>query len=119
MDGARILAKVKGLGKCQATCYEVKDVTRLPSGGTLAPNGLEICGAPLWGSRPAGEGRAAWAETSCTGVVPSAQDQLQGKDTPAARPESISGSWPRDPAGQAGSIELLGSLLDRRTYRVR
>jgi len=34
------------------------------------PNGLEM-------SRPAGEGRAAWAETSCTGAVPSAQDQTQ------------------------------------------
>src|SRR3990172_13159447 len=64
------------------------------------PNGLEM-------SRPAGEGMAAWAEASFTGSVPSGQDQLQGKDTPAGRPESIRGSWQRDPAGQVGSIEWL------------
>jgi hypothetical protein len=64
------------------------------------PNGLEM-------SRLAGEGRAAWAETSRTGSVPSAQDQTQGKDTPAGRPLSISVRWQRDPAGQVGSIELL------------
>jgi hypothetical protein len=65
------------------------------------PNGLEM-------SRLAGEGRAAWAETSYAGSVLSAQDQLQGKDTPASRRESITRSWHRDPAGQVGSIELLG-----------
>jgi len=65
------------------------------------PNGLEM-------SRLAGEGRAAWAETNCIGSMPSAQDELQVKDTPAGRPVSISGSWQRDPAGQVGSIELLG-----------
>ena len=64
------------------------------------PNGLEM-------SRLAGEGKAAWAETRYTGSVRSAQDQTQDKDTPAARLESISGRWPRDPAGQVGSIELL------------
>jgi hypothetical protein len=58
-------------------------------------------------SRLAGEGRAAWAETSYAGPVPLAQDQTQVKDTPAGRPESISGRWQRDPAGQVGSIELL------------
>jgi hypothetical protein len=30
------------------------------------------------------------------------------KDTPAARPMSITRTWQRDPAGQVGSIELLG-----------
>src|SRR3990172_10400017 len=64
------------------------------------PNGLEM-------SRLAGEGRAAWAETSCTGSEPSAKDQLQAKDTPAGRAVSISSRWQRDPAGQVGSIELL------------
>src|SRR3989304_4801201 len=74
----------------------------------MTPNGLEM-------SRLAGEGRAASAEDRRTGSVPSAQDQLQGKDTPAAWPESISGSWQRDPAGQVGSIELLDAqyLLPR------
>jgi hypothetical protein len=71
-------------------------------GPSRAYNGLEM-------SRLAGEGRAAWAETGRTGSVPSAQDQLQGKDTPAAWLESISGRWHRDPAGQVGSIELLGA----------
>ena len=66
------------------------------------PNGLEM-------SRLAGEGRAAWAETSCAGSVRSAQDKTQVKDTPAGRLESISGRWQRDPAGQVGSIELLGA----------
>ena len=66
-------------------------------------------------SRPAGEGRAAWVETTYLGSVPSGQDQLQGKDTPAGRPVSISGRWQRDPAGQVGSIELLDAqYLDLR-----
>jgi len=60
-------------------------------------------------SRLAGEGKAAWAETSCTSSVPSGQDQTQGKDTPAAWPVSVSGRWQRDSAGQVGSIELLGA----------
>jgi len=64
-------------------------------------------------SRLAGEGRAAWAETSCTGPVLSAKDQPQPKNTPAGRPESINGSWQRDLAGQVGSIELLGGVLKR------
>src|SRR3989304_4165926 len=64
------------------------------------PNGLEL-------SRLAGEGRAAWAEASCTGPVPSAQDQIQAEHTPAGRPVSISDRRQRDLAGQVGSIELL------------
>jgi hypothetical protein len=64
------------------------------------PNGLEM-------SRLAGEGRADWVETRYTGSVRSAQDQTQVKDTPASRPESISGRWQRDSAGQVASIELL------------
>ena len=78
------------------------------------PNGLEM-------SRLAGEGRAAWAETSCSGPVPSAQDQLQAKDTPAGRAVSISSRWQRDPAGQVGSIELLDAqylLLRTRNPRL-
>jgi hypothetical protein len=40
---------------------------------------------------------------------------LLEQDTPAGRPESISGRWQRDPAGQVGSIELLGgSAVDWR-----
>jgi hypothetical protein len=58
-------------------------------------------------SRLAGEGRAAWVETSYAVSVRSGQDQTQNKDTPAASPVSISGRWQRDPAGQVGSIELL------------
>jgi len=58
-------------------------------------------------SRPAGEGRAAWAETGYLGSVRPAQDQTQDKDTPAGRPVSINGRWQRDPAGQVGSSELL------------
>jgi len=61
-------------------------------------------------SRLAREGRAAWAETSYPGSVPSSQDQAQLKDTPTGMPESISDRWQRDPAGQVGSIELLGAL---------
>jgi len=74
----------------------------------MTPNGLEM-------SRLAGEGRAAWVETNCTGSVPSAQDQLQAKNTPGAWLESISDSWQRDLAGQVGSIELLDAqyLLPR------
>jgi hypothetical protein len=48
----------------------------------LLPNGLEM-------SRPAGEGRAAWADTSYPGPVRPAKDQTQAKDTLACRPESI------------------------------
>jgi hypothetical protein len=71
------------------------------AGSTIAtPNGVEM-------SRLAGEGRAAWAETSYPGSVRSAQDQLQAKDTPAGRAVSIISRWQRDPAGQVGSIELL------------
>jgi len=59
-------------------------------------------------SRLAASGDVPSAEASFPGsAVPSAQDQLQGKDTPAGRPESISGHWQRDPAGQVGSIELF------------
>src|SRR3990172_7259799 len=49
------------------------------------------------------------------GPVPSAQDQTQRKDTPAAWLESISDRWQRDPAGEIGSIELLDAqyLLPR------
>jgi len=46
------------------------------------PNGLEM-------SRLAANGDVPWPETSCGGPVPAAQDQLQGKDTPAGMPESI------------------------------
>ena len=66
------------------------------------PNGLEM-------SRPAGEGKAAWAETSRAGTVRSAWGQPHVKDPLAGRPESITRSWRRDPAGQVGSIELLGA----------
>ena len=66
------------------------------------PNGLEM-------SRLAATGDVPWPEASCGGPVPTAQDQTQGKDTPAGMPESISGRWQRDPAGQVGSIELLGA----------
>src|SRR3989304_1499409 len=59
------------------------------SGWWLRSNGLEMI-------RPASEGRAAWAETTSLGSVRSAQDQLQGKDTPAGRRESITRSWHRD-----------------------
>ena len=58
-------------------------------------------------SRLAAKGNGPPGETSFPGSVRSAQDQLQGKDTPAAWLESISGRWQRDPAGQVGSIELL------------
>src|SRR3972149_1693452 len=58
-------------------------------------------------SRLAAKGSGPPGETSSPGSVRSAQDQLQGKDTPAAWLESISGRWQRDPAGQVGSIELL------------
>jgi len=67
----------------------------------LTPNGLEI-------SRLAGEGRAARAATSYQDSVRSANDQIQREDTPAARLESITCRWQRDPAGQVGSIEWLG-----------
>ena len=69
----------------------------------VAPNGLEM-------SRLAATGDVPWPEASCGGPVPSAQDQLQGKDTPAASPVSVSVRWQRDPAGQVGSIELLGAV---------
>ena len=65
-----------------------------------APNGLEMSRLAASGDEPPGE-------TRFPGSAPSAQDQPQGKDTSAARPESISGRWQRDPAGQVGSIELL------------
>ena len=58
-------------------------------------------------SRLAAKGNGPPGETSFPGSVRSAQDQLQGKDTPAAWLESISGRWQRDRAGQVGSIELL------------
>src|SRR3990172_6017587 len=59
-------------------------------------------------SRLAAKGNGPPGETSFPGSVRSAQDQLQGKDTPAAWLESISGRRQRDPAGGVGSIELLG-----------
>jgi hypothetical protein len=74
--------------------------TKVSDGPSRAYNGLEM-------SRLAVPGDAPSAEASFPGSAPWAQDQLQGKDTPVARRESISGSWQRDPAGQVGSIELL------------
>jgi hypothetical protein len=62
-------------------------------------------------SRLAGEGRAAWAETSNAGSVRSGQNQTQVKDTPGVRLVSITEPWQRDLAGQVGSIELLGGPL--------
>src|SRR3990172_5832553 len=71
-----------------------------PRNGGWTPNGLEM-------SRLAAKGNGPPGEASFPGAVRSAQDQLKGKDTPAAWLESISGRWQRDPAGQVGSIELL------------
>jgi len=72
----------------------------------IPPNGLEM-------SRLAAMGNVPSAEASFPGSVPWAKGQLQEKDTPAASLVSISGRWQRDPAGQVGSIELLGGLRSR------
>src|SRR3990170_6934362 len=66
-------------------------------------------------SRLAATGNVPWPEARCGGPMSSAQGQIQGEDTPTASPESISGRWQRDPAGQVGSIELLDAqyLLPR------